>query len=88
MADEANRLYVPRPVGLLRFRARTTTGTAPNGERAKVVIDDSGTVFHFERNDGMDATVRPNNIRLTRRVGDPFVRHLLEQAKGRPNEPR
>lgn len=54
----------PAGVGLLRFRATTRTGTAPNGERAKVVIDDSGTVFHFERNEGIDAVVRPKTVRL------------------------
>jgi hypothetical protein len=58
-------LYIARTVpALLRFRARTRTVTLPNGERAKVTIDDSGTVRHVEHGDHLDATIRPNTIRL------------------------
>ncbi len=58
-------LWVPPPgVGLLRFHATTRTVTMPNGERAKVTIDDSGTVLHRERNEGLDALVRPKTIRM------------------------
>jgi hypothetical protein len=58
-------LYVARSVpNILRFRARTKTVTLPNGERAKVTIDDSGTVRHVEHGDHIDATVRPNTIRM------------------------
>ena len=66
MADpqQSNRLWTPNAVGLLRFRPRTTTGTAPNGERAKITVDDSGTVTHYERDEGLDATVRPATVRL------------------------
>lgn len=59
----------PRGVGLLRFHARTKTVTLPNGERAKVTIDDSGTVLHRERTEGLDALVRPKTIRLTIQKG-------------------
>lgn len=48
----------------LRFRAKVRTVTLPNGERAKVTIDDSGTVRHVEHGDHLDATVRPATIRL------------------------
>ena len=58
-------LYIARGVpNILRFRARTRTVTLPNGERAKVTIDDSGTVRHVEHGDHLDATVRPGTIRL------------------------
>lgn len=61
-------LYVARAVpNILRFRARTRTITLPNGERAKVTIDDSGTVKHVEHGDHIDATVRPRGIRLVLR---------------------
>jgi hypothetical protein len=51
----------------LRFRAKTRTITLPNGERAKVTIDDSGTVRHVEHGDHLDATVRPGTIRMVLR---------------------
>jgi hypothetical protein len=61
-------LYVARSVpNILRFRARTKTVTLPNGERAKVTIDDSGTVRHVEHGDHIDATVRPGTIRMVLR---------------------
>lgn len=61
-------LYVARTVpNILRFRARTRTVTLPNGERAKVTIDDSGTVRHVEHGDHLDACVRPGIIRMVLR---------------------
>jgi hypothetical protein len=58
-------LYVARSVpNILRFRAKTRTVTLPTGERAKITIDDSGTVRHVEHGDHIDATVRPAGIRL------------------------
>jgi len=61
-------LYIARVApALLRFRAKTRTVTLPNGERAKVTIDDSGTVRHVEHGDHLDATVRPAAIRLVLR---------------------
>lgn len=53
--------------GFLRFRAKKRTVTLPSGERALVTIDDSGTVRHVEHGDHLDATVRPNTIRLVLR---------------------
>jgi glucose/arabinose dehydrogenase len=61
-------LYIARTApAFLRFRAKTTTVTLPNGERAKVTIDDSGTVRHVEHGEHLDATVRPNTIRMVLR---------------------
>jgi hypothetical protein len=47
----------------LRMRKQERTITLPNGERAKVTIDDSGTVRHVEHGDHLDALVRPAPIR-------------------------
>lgn len=70
MPDASSTIWVPPPgVNLLRFRATTKTITLPSGERAKVTIDDSGTVKHIERAEGMDAIVRPKTIRLKLRRG-------------------
>jgi len=61
-------LWVARVApAMLRFRAKTRTVTLPSGERAKVTIDDSGTVRHVEHGDHLDATVRPATIRLVLR---------------------
>jgi hypothetical protein len=58
-------LWIARTApAMLRFRARVKTITLPNGERAKVTIDDSGTVRHVEHGDHLDATVRPPSVRL------------------------
>lgn len=64
MSKSAKTLYVPSPVSVLRYRARTFTTTNASGERVKVTIDDSGTVRHIERDEGIDAIVRPKTIRL------------------------
>lgn len=61
---ESGLFVAPAGVNFLRFRARHKTITLPNGERAKVTIDDSGTVRHVEHGDHLDATVRPAAIRL------------------------
>jgi hypothetical protein len=52
---------------MLRFRTRKRTVTLPTGERALVTIDESGTVRHVEHGDHLDATVRPDTIRLVMR---------------------
>jgi hypothetical protein len=46
------------------MRARSKTVTLSNGERAKVTVDDSGTVRQTEHGDHLDALVRPAPIRL------------------------
>lgn len=55
--------------GFLRFRPKVKTVTLPNGERAKVTFemtskDNQSSVTHIERNDGIDAIVRPKPILL------------------------
>jgi hypothetical protein len=50
-------LYIARVApSFMRFRAKTRTITLP--------IDDSGTVRHVEHGDHLDATVRPNTVRM------------------------
>ena len=56
-------LWIAHNFNVLRMRARQRTVTLPNGERAKVTIDDSGTVKHVEHGDVLDAVVRPATIR-------------------------
>jgi hypothetical protein len=46
------------------MRARSRTVTLPNGERAKITVDDSGTVRHTEHGEHLDALVRPAPIHL------------------------
>lgn len=62
-------LWVPPRVAVLRHRARTRTVTLRNGERAKVMTDDSGTVTHIETAERMDAIVRPRTVRLHMPIG-------------------
>ena len=50
----------PSGISLLRFRAREKLVVLPDGRRAKVTVDDSGTVQHTETDEQLDATVRPN----------------------------
>jgi hypothetical protein len=54
----------PARVAQLRHRPRKRTVTLPNGERALVTVDDSGTVIHIEHGERLDAVVRPDVIRL------------------------
>lgn len=55
-------LWVAPNFNFLRFRKREKTVTLPNGERAKVWIDDSGTVKQVEHGDHLDGYVRPAAI--------------------------
>lgn len=48
----------------LRHRPQKRTVTLPNGQRAKVTVDDSGTVTQIEYGERLDAVVRPDVIRL------------------------
>lgn len=68
MARAESGLWVPSSgVALLRHRARGRTVTLPDGRRAKVTVDDSGTVTQVETDDALDAVVRPRTV--TVRVG-------------------
>lgn len=58
-------LWTPgRAPAQLRRRAKERTVTLANGKRAKVTVDDSGTVIHIEHDETLDAIVRPDVIRL------------------------
>ncbi|HEX6969114.1 MAG TPA: hypothetical protein VF174_09930 [Micromonosporaceae bacterium] len=64
LGQRKSGLLVPGSIALLRFRARTRTVTLPTGERAKVTVDDSGTVTHIETADRIGAIVRPGPVRM------------------------
>ena len=57
-------LFVAHGFSFLKLRATSRTITLPTGERAKVTVDDSGTVTHIEHGEHVDAIARPKTIRL------------------------
>jgi hypothetical protein len=65
---------VKRESGLLLFspqyKKREKIVTLPNGKRALVTVDDSGTVAHLEEDDRLHATVRPRTTVIKIRRGD------------------
>lgn len=63
-------LWVPRGFDFKENRRTTRTITLRTGERAKVTVDDSGTVMQIETTERMDAVVRPKTVRLKVRNGD------------------
>lgn len=65
----ASGLWVATGFNFLRHRRTVRTVTLPSGERAKVTVDDSGTVTHIEHGDRVDAIVRPKTVRLRPRIG-------------------
>lgn len=73
MKRTASGLWVAPNFNILRFRKRERTVTLPNGERAKVWWDDSGTVRQTEHGDHLDALVRPAVIRGAFRITKPKV---------------
>lgn len=60
----------PRGVALLRHHAVERTVTLEDGTRAKVTVDDSGTVKQIETADRLDAVVRPKTVRIEIRRRD------------------
>lgn len=54
----------PTGVAQLMHHPRKRTVTLPNGERALVTVDDSGTVAHIEHGDQLDAVVRPRTVTI------------------------
>lgn len=54
----------PSGVALLRHHATQRTVTLPDGRRALVSVDDSGTVEQIETADQLDAIVRPRTVRI------------------------
>lgn len=60
----------PAGISLLKHRAKERTVTLPDGRRAKVTVDDSGTVQHTETDDQLDAIVRPKTVTIQVRKGN------------------
>lgn len=54
----------PTGIAQLRMRAKKKTVTLPDGRRALVTVDDSGTVTQVESADQLDAIVRPKTVRI------------------------
>jgi hypothetical protein len=67
MANDPGRIWTP---ALLLHRGVKRTVTLPDGRRALVTTDDSGTVTQIETADRLDAIVRPKTVRVQlRRTG-------------------
>jgi hypothetical protein len=62
-------LYVARSFNVLRMRATERLVTLRDGRRAKVTVDDSGTVTQIESDEQLDAIVRPKTVRLLKPFG-------------------
>ena len=60
-------LWIARSFNVLKHRKREKTVTLPNGKRAKVTWDDSGTVKHTETDEQLDCLVRPRSVKLALR---------------------
>lgn len=60
-----SKLWTP-PTGIaqLRMRKRQKTVTLPDGRRALITIDDSGTVKQTETDEQLDALVRPKSVTI------------------------
>jgi hypothetical protein len=73
-------LWVP-PTGvtLLKLRPSEKTVTLPSGERAKITVDDSGTVKHCETDERLDVKVSPEKI--TVKVPPHLREGLLEALR-------
>jgi hypothetical protein len=69
--SETSKLWTP-PTGInqLRMRAKKRTVTLPDGTRALISVDDSGTVQHQETSDRLDAVVRPKSVTIQIRKGN------------------
>lgn len=56
-------LWVPSTInGPFKFQATERTVTLPSGERAKITVDDSGTVKHRETAERLDCKVTPQGV--------------------------
>lgn len=66
MEKRDSGLWVAHGFNFLKYRKTVRTVTLKSGERAKVTVDDSGTVTQIEHGDVLDAIVRPKpvNVRL------------------------
>jgi hypothetical protein len=57
-------LFIARNFGFLKHRKRERTVTLPNGTRAKVTTDDSGTVTQVETSEQLHGIVSPKTVTL------------------------
>lgn len=57
-------LWLPHGFNFTEHRKTVRTVTLPNGRKAKVTVDDSGTVMHQEDDTGISAVVRPKTVRI------------------------
>lgn len=57
-------LWLPHGFNFAEERRTVRTVTLPNGKRAKVTVDDSGTVMHQEDDTGISAVVRPRTVKI------------------------
>lgn len=64
MSRPAGLWIPPRGVAQLRHHASKRTVTLPDGTRALVTVDDSGTVTQIESGDRLDAIVRPKSVTI------------------------
>lgn len=62
-------LWVADQFSILRMRATERTVTLRDGRRAKVTVDDSGTVTHIESDEQLDAIVRPKTVKILNPFG-------------------
>lgn len=62
-------LWIANSFSILRMRASERLVVLKDGRRAKVTVDDSGTVTQIETNDQLDAIVRPKTVRLLKPFG-------------------
>lgn len=69
MERTTSGLYVAHSFSVLRRRARQRTVTLRNGERAKVTVDDSGTVTQIETAEQLHGIVTPKAITIRGRIG-------------------
>ena len=69
MPESPSGLWTPPRFNTTRMRARERTVTLPDGRRAKVTVDDSGTVTQIETDDQLDAIVRPKAVTILIRRG-------------------
>lgn len=70
MRQRPSGLWVPYGFSFAENRRTTRTVTLHSGERAKVTVDDSGTVMQIETADRMDAVARPRSVRMMLRRRD------------------
>lgn len=63
-------LWVPSSFNVLRMRPTERTTTLRDGQRARVTVDDSGTVTQIETAEQLHGIVTPKTVRLkVRRTG-------------------